>query len=800
MKKNILLAVICSLLALPAQAQFIDVDVTHPYFHSIADLHQSDIIDGYEVNGARFFRPRQSINRAEALKILMLSAGIELDQSNAGSQFPDVPGSAWFTDYVRTASERGIVKGYADGKFYPEAKVTRAEFVKMLIESFEVPLIATSEIDWFAPYINTATASRLLPEEDLPHDHITRGEVAEIIFRATQVALDDYNEKYTYRATGKASYYNEGFAGRSTANGEIYDPYGFTAAHRTLPFDTRLRVYNQDGKFIVVRINDRGPYHEDRVLDLSERAFEELAPISRGVINVDFEVLSDPQDVPVAIPEQIRPNLQLESRNPEVPISLYDRLRTQTGQSEVPEKMSLPDTQPLFNETISSLSTDFYPNVELRHFVPQRLVTGQVLRFSGRITDRQRPELATVFLQNKSTGDQQHFSDELSGQNFEIAVPFYEAGQYTMGLVFDDDRTSRVAPIEVVDEVPIRRFAASDSFFASDLAVDLVPEDQLVSLSWSTDAERLSRLIFEQEGQQKILTFEHGINYFQLPYDFLATDFAPDTDLMIALEQAESRDGTWSGQTTNWKSVTDRAFRLVAGFPDKEQVGALSLSDFSRYYRDLSPIEWRGQILDTAVRIADQVYITYPDGDIEEVEPIFTGTRTFTFALTPDQYGRYIIEIVSQQGDILFNRAVYFDEAVVLPVLPKEYTDIKLRNKSGILHWINTIRASVRRPVLVMDSDLEDVAQAYANRMARENFIAHVSPDGQTLTDRIANLDFQSYGENLAFGSTLDLALNGLEDSASHYKNIKSTTWKKVGIGLTENAQGEVYVVQIFAK
>jgi len=52
----------------------------------------------------------------------------------------------------------------------------------------------------------------------------------------------------------------------------------------------------------------------------------------------------------------------------------------------------------------------------------------------------------------------------------------------------------------------------------------------------------------------------------------------------------------------------------------------------------------------------------------------------------------------------------------------------------------------------------------------------------------------------LAYGSTLELALNGLEDSASHYKNIRNATWKKVGIGLAKNAKGDSYVVQIFAK
>lgn len=782
------------------QAQFIDVDVTHPYFHSIGDLYQANVVKGYDVEGDRFFKPRQSINRAEVLKVLMLSAGLTAE-AGIESRFPDVPGQAWFADFVQTAAARGIVKGYVDGRFYPEVKVTRAEFLKMLMESFDVPLKDTDEDIWYAPYLETAQAWRLLPEEDDPDAYVNRGEVAEVIFRTKEIQDSEFSEKYTYRAEGKASYYNQGFAGKSTANGESYDPNAFTAAHRTLPFGTRLKVYNEDRKFVVVRINDRGPYHEDRVLDLSQRAFEELAPISRGVIEVSLEVLSEPDDETPAIPEQIRPSLNLESRNPEVPSTLYNRLRKPAVELDQPEERTLPTTQALFAESIQSLPVDFYEGVMLRSFIPQKLVAGQVLKISGRVTDDRRPKTATLFFKNKATDEQQTFVDEVSGQNFELAVPFYAEGIYEMGLVFDDERRSRVGEIEVVESVQNRRFPASEVRFASDLQVETVPEDSLVLLRWASEASRLSRLTFVQGNKTKRLVFERGLNAFALPYSFLDADFGPNSPLVIKLEQANSIDGTWQNQQTNWKFVTDRSFVLTAGFPDIEKKDVISLSNFSRYHRTLDPIVLRGQVLDSEVRVAEFVYITNPDGIINMVEAKFIGPRTFEFELDPAEYGRHVVEIVTDLGEILFNRAVYFNSEVVLPVLPKAYTDIKLGNKSGILHWTNTIRAENRRSVLVADSVLGAVAQRYANRMAEEGFIAHVAPDGETLSDRIEPIEgFTQFGENLAYGSTLELALNGLEDSASHYQNIKNSNWKKVGIGLANNEDGEVYVVQIFAK
>lgn len=96
----------------------------------------------------------------------------------------------------------------------------------------------------------------------------------------------------TFPLNGKASYYGSEFNGRKTANGEIYDETAMTAAHRTLPFGTVLRVTNvRNGLSVIVRINDRGPFHPDRVLDLSKAAAEELDLIRYGVTEIESEIV-----------------------------------------------------------------------------------------------------------------------------------------------------------------------------------------------------------------------------------------------------------------------------------------------------------------------------------------------------------------------------------------------------------------------------------------------------------------------------------------------------------------------------
>ena len=95
--------------------------------------------------------------------------------------------------------------------------------------------------------------------------------------------------------TGQASWYGRAFDGRRTASGEKFDATGSTAAHRTLPFGTLLRVTNlANGREHVVRINDRGPYQSGRMLDLSQGAAQALDMDEAGVSSVEVEILTPP--------------------------------------------------------------------------------------------------------------------------------------------------------------------------------------------------------------------------------------------------------------------------------------------------------------------------------------------------------------------------------------------------------------------------------------------------------------------------------------------------------------------------
>lgn len=101
------------------------------------------------------------------------------------------------------------------------------------------------------------------------------------------------------RFSGNVSYYGKGFDGRKTASGEKFDMNGMTCAHRTLPFGTKLLIeHPKTGKSVIVTVNDRGPFHGKRILDLARGAASKLGILIGGVAYVDVTVIGSKTEKP----------------------------------------------------------------------------------------------------------------------------------------------------------------------------------------------------------------------------------------------------------------------------------------------------------------------------------------------------------------------------------------------------------------------------------------------------------------------------------------------------------------------
>ncbi len=280
----------------PALAEnFNDVSEGTRHYMAVNYLREKGIINGYEDNS---FKPKQHINRAEALKILTLASGKTTNEEIEALSLPeddlrpftDTPLDSWYIKYLLFAKENAIIGGYEDGSFQPEKSINLAETLKIYLESLqnlEYPnaaefLFADTPLEeWYTKYTAFAGSRGLLminaANQIDPNQNMTRGYMAEIIYR-----MEKFKEGYEF---GRATYYFGIPDGGNT----------YTTAHKTLPFGTIVEATNlANGNTVQATVTDRGPYGPGRVLDLSKSAFTQLAPLSTGVVDIQYKVIHLP--------------------------------------------------------------------------------------------------------------------------------------------------------------------------------------------------------------------------------------------------------------------------------------------------------------------------------------------------------------------------------------------------------------------------------------------------------------------------------------------------------------------------
>lgn len=286
-------------------ANFLDVEPGEDHYVAINYLKEQGLIEGYE-DGT--FKPDSEINRAEALKILMSAIKNEKNTTTDETtkdikkfSFPDVSPTNWYYAGIKEAYDKNLVRGYPDGYFHPEQTINRAESLKIVLlrEGQTIPSTVTEPpytdvpIDsWFAPYAVISFERTLFIESRgdgnlFPSQNMTRGEFAGLIYRLIK-STD--GTRFT-----RSTWYGVEGTEWGTASGEAFDANLLTAAHKTLPFGTILKVTNSNnGKSVNVKINDRGPYSKGVHLDLSRAAFEEIASLGAGIIFTEYKVIESP--------------------------------------------------------------------------------------------------------------------------------------------------------------------------------------------------------------------------------------------------------------------------------------------------------------------------------------------------------------------------------------------------------------------------------------------------------------------------------------------------------------------------
>lgn len=280
---------------------FTDVKTGVDYYYAINTLREQGVLQGYP---DKTFRPKNQITRAEALEMIIKALPknhLNPVESTLASQrkaevlkpipFIDVLPNDWFHDTTTKAYSYEIISGKTSTEFAPHDNITRAEALKIIIELTQpirenLPNTPYSDVvsnDWFYTYFQFTRQKNLLPIlsslSAKPNENISRGDLANLIYKFSRLK---YGSDF-----GTASFYKTPAEAKATTDADITQ--FFTAAHKTLPFGKKIKVINlYTGKEIIVRISDRGPYVDGRIVDLSKTAFSQVANLSIGVMPVEM--------------------------------------------------------------------------------------------------------------------------------------------------------------------------------------------------------------------------------------------------------------------------------------------------------------------------------------------------------------------------------------------------------------------------------------------------------------------------------------------------------------------------------
>lgn len=763
----------------PTYASFNDVGADHRYFEAINALEKMGVLEGY-ADGS--YKPEQQINRAEALKIILLGSNINVPNDVISSPFPDVSVDTWYAPIVSQAKLEGIVSGDDDtGLFRPGDTINLAEILKVLLEANQRNVLmpdngpyADVPVDaWYAGYFEYAKKLKLLDQSShesvFPNQQVTRGMMADLMYQLT-VKPEGYEE-------GVASYYGLAVQGNGTASGEIFNAYDLTAAHPNLPFGTEVRVINlENGKEVIVRINDRGPYGEGRVIDLSRAAFEEISSLSTGLVRVAV-----------------------------LPLNEGPQMANQTKPCSERENMS-----PIAKESFEDLTLD----VDL----PNRFFADEVWPVGG--TSWSDLGMVTAFVMNESGRQYPFYANTSEDGRFELELIFPGPGTYQVGMLPGSSGETTVEEIVVLESNCLNSSIDLNQFAVTDLNVELNRGE--LEIKWQSEVNYDAyKLHFTQDGREKVYLV-YDDDFFVPHY----ADFEGWNEGMVHLElQGADLDGASLLQSNQilWGPAIKKDFMALTHHPyslKEDQMVIDSLPERLRL-EQLMTIT-----IDPIVNVNADGLIVTPTGSVETI-PLESPTHNpivnkngvkiiphtaqeVSLNYTASEDAVYFMEINNEEGIAVINVPIYPEGTY--PLIPNpvdvaglSQTELNLSPQLiqlQLLSMVNEDRMSTGLNNLRLDEKLSQLAQVKAEDMADQNYFSHWTPEGEAVNDMRKEFAITSIvSENIARDASPQLAHFGLMSSAAHRLNILDPEWDRAGFGFVKDPHNGGYLfVQIFSE
>ncbi len=686
--------------------------------------------------------------KSTSSKILLLAIFLNICQFTAyASGFSDVNSSTPNSEAILYLQNNNIVKGYEDGTFQPNRDVNRAELLKIIIEGSQIQLdvfdpTPFKDIDssqWYVPYVKKAYSEGWINGYQdgtfRPTQTINKVEALKIIGEAQSWKLETTDIE-------KSSW---------------YEPYVNYA-------ESNKYLEEQGTTFTPTSLMTRGSISEI---------------IYRTIVNTDgtnTDTNTTPKDP--TVPKAIEPTTT-EPSNP--------------------------------TSNFGLLAKNSFENISLSEALPNTFYKNEIYIIKGDVVG-QNYDMATVILDSADANIHKYFSGEVKNNHFEIPVYFKNSGDYLIGMVPGDSGNSDAFPIYVNSTTPASTITSAAP---SDLKnVEISYAKDKTSINFSNVTNTIKKFTFTQNNKTVAYISRQNISSINLNYSDFSTfvegpveystsvaKISPQSPLQISSEF--SQNSTKSFNAVEHSFIDDTDSEIQAVLPDRlSSPKQISLTGTAK------------------TDIKKEALVITPDGDVDKIDLITTGQTyeyfdqtiiksgsAFTFEYTPTTTGRYIIELNNKNSEPSINHPVYVGN--ITPLIP-DFFDTNERKyfkgefnlqqeREKLLNLINKSRSEQGVEPLVLDNQLNAVAQGHSDDMKVNQYFSHYNLNNETPEDRRIALGIATpVGENIARDISVEFAHFGLMRSASHHQNILTADWKRVGLGITLD-QGELIIAEEFS-
>lgn len=756
-----------------ATSPFSDVGSSNSNYKAVNELYKLWVINWYD-DGT--FKPTKTVNRVEALKILLIWAKVPLDESDSALNFSDTQSDSWYAKYLITARNLWIVKGYSDGRFLPESSINLAECLKMVIESFRVdydknvkesPIPWVLSDTWFVPYFKFAIDNDLISQKSDPTKKVNRWEIAQIIYNMIILKSKLDEDKLT------AEQYSDSMVWKILSSWEKYLTEDYTASIRDVTFWTRLQINNPaNGKSVLVRVNDNVIDNQDRDIKLSKRAFDSIKDLNEKIIWVKINKVS--------VDSNIEPSVKV------------------TADCSYPEQQKS--------------KIDFFDWISLSSWVNKYYRENEVFNISWNLS--KSASQLTVFIIN-SSWNKDIFVWQVTNWFFSIDIDAWNAWNKQIWMVQGSDWKSYLYDIEVKKMDCEKKFDSDYAIKPTNIDFKIKGDETYIKWNWTGGIIRF----IAKQGEKVVEKYiTKNDQYLKLDTSWFK-DFS-EWEAYFQLALAQNYTNSFFGQLTGFSVAESKKVKIVQHFHKIYDRNVLELDEEPSTFSVWGKIFISWSIKDS---IKTQAVIATPSSKIEQVEiqndkqkikdqnwiEIYPSLSRFKMEYTPKESWTYLIELNHVSWVAGLNYPVY--ESWYLPLIPdymdksqntnKKVTELNVSTfRSNMLWLLNWERNKIGLNRLMLNPSLNNLAQARAEDMATNNYVGHWDKSWKSANDlRFGYWIKNIVAENIAQEVNLENAHFGLMRSPIHRANILEKDWSRVWLGFALAKDWTLIVDQIYS-